>query len=150
MPRSAKRKLADDAQIALRLEFAARQAINSQIVKHKTGAVIANVNGDPISHGWSHYGERTLAIYKQYRSVHAELHAIIRAPRRDDLVGGTIYIATVRARTNTIGLAKPCMLCENLLYEVGISRVIFTTNAGKWEEFNLTRPRKSATMRGGK
>lgn len=58
------------------------------------------------------------------RSVHAEQNAIISAARRD-MVGGTIYLSGIDAKTGK-GLPKsePCSMCKRFILNSGIEHVI--------------------------
>lgn len=97
-------------------------ASRSTIKRHKTGAVIVDGKGALVSAGWSHM---TLVHRAQYYSMHAELHAILRAdPKR--LRGSTIYVACVAGKSGNITSAKPCGACEAIIREVGITAVVFT------------------------
>lgn len=66
------------------------------------------------------------------RAVHAEQNAICQAARTNvSLVGASVYTT-----------CRPCRTCLNLLIQVGISEIIFTsldyrndTPQGNWEEF---------------
>ena len=122
------KKLTTQAKHTYHLEVAAELARSrSTLRKFATGCVIFDRSGVPVAHGWSHYGERILQRYKHYRSVHAELHALLRTTDRSRLIGGTIYIATIRKRSGNLGVGKPCELCEELIAASGIKTVIYTT-----------------------
>lgn len=65
-------------------------------------------------------GER----YELCRSVHAEANAIIHASRAD-MIGGTLYLVGVDARTGElVPDANPCAMCKRLIINAGISRVV--------------------------
>jgi deoxycytidylate deaminase len=59
-------------------------------------------------------------------TIHAELKAILNS--RCDLRGATAYVS--RHTTHSPASARPCRNCEELLAEVGIKKVIFTTPFG--------------------
>lgn len=111
------------------LEFAIACSARSGIKKHGTGAVIVHPNKGKISHGWSHYSEFTMV---NYRSIHAEIHALLRC-NRDKIAGSTIYIATIVNANGNITLSKPCDQCLATLHDVGIKQAIFTVNADEYE-----------------
>ena len=100
-------------------------ARRSPVKTFQTGAVIVQ-RGKVVSAGWSHPSIRTL---QNYRSVHAELHAIIRTDPRE-LAGAEIYVATIRRKSGNIGLGKPCDACADILFEVGIETAYFTDEDG--------------------
>ena len=59
------------------------------------------------------HGER----YEMCRSVHAEMNAIISAPRRD-MIDAVLYLASDKPN------AKPCDICRRLIKNAGIKKVI--------------------------
>jgi deoxycytidylate deaminase len=103
------------------LTEAIRIAKRSPIRTHKTGAVIYDNKGGIISRGWSH---PTTALVTTPRSMHAEMHAIMRAPP-GTLRGSTIAVATL-TRSGHITSGKPCCSVLKLIQHVGIKEIIYT------------------------
>lgn len=66
---------------------------------------------------------------KQLRSVHAEIHAVIRGVR-SDLQGSEVYVATISKRSGEITSARPCVTCTALMQKVGVRAVHYTTKTG--------------------
>ncbi len=65
-------------------------------------------------------GER----YELCRSVHAEANAIISASR-EEMIGATLYLACVNARTGEIsGGTNSCSMCKRLIINAGIKTVV--------------------------
>lgn len=64
-------------------------------------------------------GER----YELCKSVHAEANAIIAADR-DKMKGSTIYIAGTNVDGSKAN-GKPCMMCERMIINAGISEVVY-------------------------
>jgi tRNA(Arg) A34 adenosine deaminase TadA len=118
-----------------RLDEAAKLALRSGILSYKTGAVIYSPMGVAIATGWSHYSEFNLA---QYRSIHAELHAVLRSPLKTKLKGATVYVATVRAKNGNTTLSKPCKLCMALLHESGLKAAYYTCGDSSYEVISLS------------
>ena len=111
---------------------ALKLAHRSTIKTFGTGAVIYDKRGDIVSDGWSHFGSLNLS---RYRSIHAELHAILRCGNRVSLQDATCVIATIRQKNGNITLSKPCEFCRELLNEVGVEKVIYSTPTGwRWED----------------
>jgi deoxycytidylate deaminase len=105
------------------IQHAIKIAQRSTNRTHRTGAVITDKHGQFISAGWSHQSQH---IYVQTpRSMHAEMHAIIRA-RPGSLRDAVIYVATLTGRGNNITMSRPCKVCESLLDHVGINTVHWT------------------------
>lgn len=65
-------------------------------------------------------GER----YELCRSVHAEMNAIINAPR-ERMIGATLYLCGREADTNEyIKNSSCCSLCKRMIINAGIERVV--------------------------
>ncbi len=65
-------------------------------------------------------GER----YELCRSVHAEAHAIISAPRRD-MIGATLFLVGRDAKNGELlESSMPCSMCKRLIINAGIERVV--------------------------
>lgn len=65
-------------------------------------------------------GER----YELCRSVHAEMNAIISAPR-GDMIGATLYLVGREAGSGEyVKGPAPCSLCKRMIINAGITRVI--------------------------
>ena len=71
------------------------------------------------------HGER----YEECRSVHAEANAIISASRHD-MIGSTLYLAGFEADGTPILDATPCLMCQRLILNAGISSVVTRNNHG--------------------
>jgi tRNA(Arg) A34 adenosine deaminase TadA len=121
------RETAADARVNIRLENAMNLAHRSGIKSYHTGAIIFQT-ATPVGYGWSHYSELNLIQYP--RSIHAELHAILRTAQRKDLLGATVYVANKNAKSGNRANAKPCETCQAVLFEVGIKEVYYTLAKG--------------------
>lgn len=60
--------------------------------------------------------------YTECPAVHAEMNAIISASRKD-VIGSTLYLAGFE-NGQKIENAEPCPICERLIQNAGIERVI--------------------------
>ena len=89
----------------------------------KVGAAIVDRQGRIISWGWNSVGPTGLGL-------HSECHAIQRA-NRTRLAGGTIYVASTRARNRKIVLSKPCPECEKVIVKNKLT-AIWRDNVGEW------------------
>lgn len=128
------------------LDIAEAVSKKSPCLKKHYGAVIVN-NGEIIATGYNgpprgetHCVEclkgdisrgKDFDEYLSCRSVHAEMNAIISASRRD-MIGSTLYLACTMGVGEKvggpiwieIGDPEPCKICERLIKNAGISRVI--------------------------
>lgn len=69
-------------------------------------------------------GER----YELCRSVHAEMNAIISAPRRD-MIGATLYLVGREAGSGSyVADPAPCSLCKRMIINAGITRIVARNN----------------------
>lgn len=102
-------------------------AHRSGIKSYHTGAIIYQT-AVPVGYGWSHYSELNFTQYP--RSIHAELHAILRTAQRKELLGATIYVANVSAKSGNRANGKPCETCQAVLFDVGIREVYYTLAKG--------------------
>jgi dCMP deaminase len=68
-------------------------------------------------------GARKGEHYEWCRSVHGEANAIIHASRLD-MIGATLYLVGLDARSNAIMAdAEPCRMCKRLIINAGIENV---------------------------
>lgn len=137
MTRKEIKEIANDARVQLRLNAAIRIAARSGMKLYHTGAILVASNGDILAHGWSHYSD-SYRFANYPRSIHAELHAILRTPQRKDLVGATVYVANVRPKNGNVVNGAPCMFCQQVLQEVGVSTAFYTISGKSWGKLDLT------------
>lgn len=63
-------------------------------------------------------------MYEKCRSVHAEMNAIISAPRKD-MIDSSLYIVGKTYEDNTlVENANSCSICKRLIINAGIEKVI--------------------------
>ena len=70
-------------------------------------------------------GER----YELCRSVHAEMNAIIAAPR-EQMLGADLYLTGINPGDCSIHQAKPCPLCARMIIQAGIRNVYLRQGEG--------------------
>ena len=68
------------------------------------------------------------AEYSTCKSVHAEMNAIISASR-NEMLGATLYLAGFENGKKLLN-AKPCVICERMIKNAGISKVIALDKTG--------------------
>lgn len=66
---------------------------------------------------------RQISRYDEWRSIHAELDAILGVSKRK-LEGATLYVARKR-KDGSPGISKPCSSCIKLIRSSGIKRVVY-------------------------
>ena len=60
-------------------------------------------------------------------TIHAEIDAIMSGRKKIRFEGSKIYVVRVKS-DGTVGNAKPCEMCEHVLFNYGIKRVYHTTD----------------------
>ncbi|MDR1062098.1 MAG: cytidine deaminase [Clostridiales bacterium] len=71
-------------------------------------------------------------MYEICRSVHAEVNAVISAPRRD-MIGATMYLVGREAKDGSIiKNATSCAMCRRVVINAGIDKVIIRDEGDKF------------------
>jgi deoxycytidylate deaminase len=78
-------------------------------------------------------------------SIHAEVDAILNVRRKIDLTGSKIVVVR-RQRLDdqdnpAVVLAKPCLMCQAVLYSYGIKRAMYTISNNEYGVMKITDPR---------
>ena len=95
--------------------------------KFRLGAILVHRN-IIVSIGMNSYKTHPLMAERtEWPFLHAEQHAIIRAGV-DNCEGLDLYIARV-LKNNDLALSKPCKVCIELIKDVGIKNIYYSTNA---------------------
>ena len=94
--------------------------------KKKHGAVVVK-SGRVVGTGYNRYKNHPLFISEEHIKMHSSRHAEQVAIKEagSNAKGATLYVA----RVNNQGIdrnSKPCRICQRLIKESGIKRVIFT------------------------
>ena len=98
--------------------------------KFRLGAVLVNKNSI-VSVGTNSYKTHLLMSKRtEWPYLYAEQHAIVRAGV-DNCEGLDLYIARVK-KDNSLALSKPCNVCAELIRDVGIKNIYYSTDT---EEF---------------
>ena len=97
---------------------------------HKIGGVLVKKN-KVLSVGFNKCKTHTKSN-TVFRSIHCELDCILGA-HEEDIVGATIYLYR-QNKSGIVAISKPCIWCQKLLKDVGISKVCYTDHNGYKEE----------------
>lgn len=74
-------------------------------------------------------------------TTHSEMDAVLQARDKTDLTGCKIYV--VRLKDNDIfGLAKPCEICEHVLFNYGIKKAYYTIDETNFGTMKVINPAK--------
>ena len=75
--------------------------------------------------------------YELCRSVHSEQNAFINAARAGaSVLGGDMFIYGENGQRKMIN-AFPCFICKKMIINAGLTRVISSTQDGKYKIFNV-------------
>ncbi len=111
--------------------LAAIQLAEHSTYKHRHGAILIK-HGRVIGKGINSIRHHKYAKFYQYKcSCHAETAAILNC--RGDWNRSILFVA----RINSSGVGRnsmPCSSCRALLIDLGIKKVVYTTNDGFKEE----------------
>ena len=110
------------------LNRAVRAAYLSDLYSHRVGAALFR-KSILISVGWNSLKTHPKCPTKFSR--HAEFNVFIGLSRID-VSGCTLFIARI-TRTNRIGIAKPCIDCQEFLAALGLKNIFYTTQSGRIE-----------------
>lgn len=95
--------------------------------KNMHGALVVK-SGRVVGMGWNRHRNDPNFISEEHIKEHATYHAEQVAIRDagDNVAGATIYVARVN-RHGEDRNSKPCPLCEFMLANAGIKKIIYTT-----------------------
>ena len=108
---------------------AKNEAKKSLLRSHRVGSVIMS-GKSIVSVGYN--TKKTHPDCQTNYTQHAEFSAcrnILHLSKRNNF---TIYVVRL-TRTGRVGISKPCPDCKSLLIQLGINRVVFSTDDGNME-----------------
>ncbi len=79
-------------------------------------------------------------------TIHAEIDAVLNCRRKIDLTGGKVFVIRRlhldSVENPLIAMAKPCPMCQAVLFSYGVRRATYTISNNEFGVLNLTDPRK--------
>ncbi len=108
------------------LQLAKKIAKKSNHPRYKFGCIIFKKN-DIINIGYNQLKTHPKSPHL-WKTIHAEFHTILGTDV-SDLENSEIVIY-MENKNGEVGLSKPCKTCENMLSNVGIKRIYYTTENG--------------------
>ena len=95
-----------------------------------------------------HYTDVVKGPERNYSmSTHAEMDAVMSIRAKTDLRGCKIYVARIRPPGNldgeVLGLARPCSICQKILYAYGIRRAYYTIDDNNYGVMKIASQNES-------
>lgn len=112
-------------------DIAKRQALKSNHNDFKHGAVIIKKNR-VLAVGYNQNKTHTRSLHS-HRHIHAEMAAAFKLSLKA-LENATIYVWRAH-HDGSNAMSRPCPSCLKILTQVGIKRMVYSTNQGYAEEF---------------
>lgn len=78
------------------------------------------------SRSWNSLLER-YRVEKHVCTTHAEMDAILSQRKKTRFKGSKMYVVRIK-RNGTVGNGKPCPMCQQVIYNYGIRRVIYSVD----------------------
>ena len=72
--------------------------------------------------------------FDPHKTIHAEMSAIFRIKNKSLLKGATMVVYREKNEDKSIGMAKPCPVCQEIMKHYGFEKMIYTTDFGYMEE----------------
>lgn len=110
----------------------ARYLASKSIARNTHGAIVVK-GGRVMGTGWNKNRNHPKIVSPEHIKTDCSYHAeevAIREAGEDNVRGAVIYVARI-SKNGEDRDSKPCAKCASLISQVGIKRVIFTTEAGE-------------------
>lgn len=88
-----------------------------------------------------HYADVARGIRDYCMSTHAEMDAVLKARGKHDLRGTKMYVVRTKP-SGGVGMAKPCEICQHILYNYGIKRAYYTIADNEYGVLRVVNPAK--------
>lgn len=72
-------------------------------------------------------------------TIHAEVDCILKARKKHDLTGTTIYVGRKLKRHDLFSMSKPCATCHAIMKQYGVRHVFYTNEFGSIEYFDTRK-----------
>jgi len=140
------------------LKIAIKQAMSHDYDTHLEYHLCALLvsGGNVISTGYNkrgtngfveHYTDIVRGGNRKYcLSTHAEMDAIAQVRARTDLNGSKIYVVRLlidgAKSKNKLGTARPCEICQNILFAYGIKKAFYTIDENTYGVMRIINDKK--------
>ena len=96
--------------------------------KHSTNAFV------------EHYADVSRGNRDWCSSTHAEMDAVLRVRSKTDLRGAKLFVARRRKSDGSPAIARPCEICQQILYSYGIKRAYYTIGPNEFGQMKISSP----------
>lgn len=111
-------------------EYDTIQAYHFAALVVRGGSIIsAGYNKSSTNSFVEHFADRVKGQRNFCLSTHAEMDAVLRARGKTDLNGAKIFVARKKRDDGLPGLARPCVICEEVLRSYSIKRAFYTIDS---------------------
>ena len=130
--------------------YANSHSYHSNIDYHLSAVIVKG--GKPISVGYNKHN--TNAFVEHYTdiargngrdfclSTHAEMDAVLKIRGKIDLRGTKIFVSRIK-KIGGVGMARPCHICQHVLYNYGIRKAYYTIDDNTFGVMRIINPAKS-------
>jgi deoxycytidylate deaminase len=103
----------------------------------RLGAVICD-GSIPVAAGFNSYKTHPfLATRTPYPCIHAESACLLKLGM-DNSQGKNLFVVRIKA-DGSLGLARPCQVCADLILDFGIKMCYYSVNNEEWDELKCSR-----------
>lgn len=124
-------------------DYAKEASLNSTFHQHHLGAALM-YHGHMLSIGWNSYKTSPVQMkYNRHReeydnswkdSLHAEIHCLSKARYLDiDFSKASLFIYR-QYKNGAYATARPCRACMQMIKDLGIKNIYYTTDSGYSKE----------------
>lgn len=133
--------------LRMALAFASEYLYDHDLEQHLCAIIVRG--GSIISVGYNkrntntfveYYGDLAKGERDWCLSTHAEMDAVLKARGKTDLRGCKIYVARRKKIDNSYGMARPCEICQHVLYNYGIRRAYYTISNTDFGQMKIVNP----------
>jgi len=78
-------------------------------------------------------------------STHAEMDSVLQARSKIVLTGTKLYVVRIKP-SGGLGMAKPCEICEHVLYNYGIRRAYYSIDDDEYGVIKISNPAKKFSV----
>lgn len=133
--------------VEMALGFARTHEFDSTLPAYVTAMIVSG--GRVLSVGYN--SRANSGLQERYKtnphcnSIHAEVDAVLNVRRKVDLTGSKIIVVRRfkfdRPSAPALALARPCAMCQAVLYSYGIRKAIYTISNNDTGILRITDPR---------